>query len=462
MPCRSYLLAVALLALLPAAADAQPPVQPENGKHVVRLTVDATPAPVPALKYLLLTELRDQLPGNRVQAYYKCFFEQYNFYYGEESIKNRDRWQTAPLAELKGEKGLIGYGGSGLRQADYAARLDTVDWQFTSQIKNDGINALLPDIQQMRMLAGALKVKLRGQTARGEYDDAVRTAQTLLTLARAFNEHPTLIAQLVGAAITAITFDPLEEMIAQPGAPNLYWALSDLPAPFINLRLGMQGERGWTEKDYGKLRKADPIAETELQRMLDELSKIAKSEGGDVAFTTEWAGGLAADPAVFDRAKARLVKAGFKPAAVDKMSRLQVFLSDDFRDYEAYRDDLLKWTNVPFWQLPADLDTPKTPQGGFRVLVVAAKKVFMAQARTEQRIGLLRAVEAVRLYAAAHGGQFPAKLDEVGVPLPVDPFSGKPFAYELKDGKAVLRGTPPAEFKDVPVYNRVYELTIRK
>lgn len=461
MPPRSYRLAPALLLAVAAPAAAQPPVKPEDGKHVVRLTVDATPAPRPALKYALLPELRELNPGNQVQAFYKCFFEQNNFYYASESIANREKWQTAPLAELKDEKQLIGYGGSGLRQADYAARLDTADWQFTTQLRNDGINALLPDVQQMRMLAGALKVKLRGQTARGEFDGALQTAQTMLTLARMFNEQPTLISQLVGCAITAIAFDPLEEMLGQPGAPSLYWALTDLPAPFITLRKGMQGERGWTEKDFGKLRKTDPLPEAELRRMIEELNRITKSEGGGEN-PSEWAGGLAADPAVLARAKERLVKAGFRPAALDKLNRIQVFLMDDYQQYEEYRDELLKWTNVPFWQTPPDLDRAKLPQGGFNALVVAARKVFLAQARTQQRVALLQAVEAVRLYAAAHGGKVPPTLAEVGVPVQDDPFTGKPFLYEVKDGKAVIRGAPPPDMKEVPVYNRVYELTIRK
>ena len=63
--------------------------------------------------------------------------------------------------------------------------------------------------------------------------------------------------------------------------------------------------------------------------------------------------------------------------------------------------------------------------------------------RLDQRIALLRHVEALRLYAAEHDGTLPAKLSEISVPLPDDPFTGKPFRYEVAGDTAHLRGSPP-------------------
>ncbi|MBX9628619.1 MAG: hypothetical protein K2X82_32780 [Gemmataceae bacterium] len=458
------LLAAAALVAVPTAASAQPPLKPEDGKLVLRLTADPAPAPTPALKYPLLPELRELNPGNQIPAFYKCFFEQNNFYYAPESVKDREHFLVAPLAELAEAKELIGYGGSGLRQADYAARLDTADWQFTTQLRNDGINALLPDVQQLRMLAQALKVRMRGEVARKDFPAAARSAQTLFALAKSFNHHPTLIGQLVGAAITNMTLDAVEEFVAQPGAPNLFWSLTDLPAPFVDLRAGMQGERAWTEKDFGALRKPDPLSEAELMRMTKELDKIIKLDGGAAApgRRPDWAEGLAADPAVFAAAKDRLVAAGFPAAAVGKMSRLQVYLTDEYLQYETLRDDLLKWTNVPFWKVPPDVDGRVKGLGGFAALLPAISKVVAARVRIQQRIDLLKVVEAVRLHAAEHGGAVPSSLDAVALPLPPDPVTGKSFGYEVQDGKAVIRGTPPPDRKNEPQFNRVYEVAIRK
>jgi hypothetical protein len=83
------------------------------------------------------------------------------------------------------------------------------------------------------------------------------------------------------------------------------------------------------------------------------------------------------------------------------------------------------------------------------------------QARLEQRLVLLRHVEALRLHAAEHQGALPAALSEITVPLPADPFTGQPVRYELKGGTAHLRGaSPPGEEKE-PYYNVHYEVSLK-
>ena len=85
-----------------------------------------------------------------------------------------------------------------------------------------------------------------------------------------------------------------------------------------------------------------------------------------------------------------------------------------------------------------------------------------AQARLEQRLALLRHVEALRLFAAEHDGKLPEKLSDVAVPLPADPFTGKPFDYKLEGTTAQLRGRPPRGEDKNPAYNIHYEVRIRK
>lgn len=82
--------------------------------------------------------------------------------------------------------------------------------------------------------------------------------------------------------------------------------------------------------------------------------------------------------------------------------------------------------------------------------------------RLDQRIALLRHVEALRLYAADHGGALPAKLSDVAVPLPDDPVTGKPFLYELAGTTAHLRGSPPLGQQNDAAFNIHYEVTIQK
>ncbi len=84
-----------------------------------------------------------------------------------------------------------------------------------------------------------------------------------------------------------------------------------------------------------------------------------------------------------------------------------------------------------------------------------------AVARLEQRIALLRNVEALRMHAAEHKSAFPAQLADVSVPLPGDPVTGKPFLYELRGKTAHLRGTPPKGMEANRFFRVHYELTLK-
>ncbi len=112
------------------------------------------------------------------------------------------------------------YGRVALSQVDRAARLDNPDWQVLQKLKTDGMNLLLPEVQAMRSLARALQVRFRAEVARGRFDDAIRTAQTMFAMSRHLAEHPCLISDLVGIAIAFTAVVPLEEMLGQPGLPQ--------------------------------------------------------------------------------------------------------------------------------------------------------------------------------------------------------------------------------------------------
>ena len=127
----------ALLIIWPPLSFAQE--KPKPAEIIVHMTVQPMAAPRLALQYQLLPELKEMNPGNPVLGYLKCFAEQHNFFFGEKEMENRSKWADMPLHELA-KANLRGYGGFALRQADYAARLDTVDWQILLRAKTEGYN----------------------------------------------------------------------------------------------------------------------------------------------------------------------------------------------------------------------------------------------------------------------------------------------------------------------------------
>jgi hypothetical protein len=164
-------------------------------------------------------------------------------------------------------------------------------------------------------------------------------------------------------------------------------------------------------------------------------------------------------------ARVRLIESGLPEASVRRFPADQVILLDEKRECEIRFDDVMKIMSLPAWQYEALATEPKPAKEKalFADAVLPAQYIVRrAQARLDRRIALLRQVEALRLYAAEHKGALPAKLTEISVPLPDDPFTGKPFCYELSGGTAHLRASPPKAEEKTAAYRMHYELTVQK
>jgi hypothetical protein len=423
------------LVLLTATLGAPPSAS--ASEPVVTLTVSPAAAPKPALKYQLLPEVRELKTGNSTQWYLRCFMEQRNFFFNKEAVATRARQRTAPLANLPKEE-LRNYGGNALTQADYGARLDTCDWHALDRVHTEGTDLRLPELAPLHELAVALQVRFRGEIARGDFDDAIRTAKTMLQFARHLGEYPTGAGARLGLTIEEMALEALTEMVQQPNCPNLYWALTDLPAPLVDLRKGAQGDRVLADTELRTLR-AEAMSDADLEDLVSRLS-------GRAGFAREQAGkpprNLRAELTARTKdtdgvraARQRLTDAGYTKG--DGFSALHVILLDEKREFEDRRDADLTQLGLKLWEIAPKNEKPKT-EGLFADLMPGVRGARQAQGRLEQRIALLRHVEALRMCAAVHAGQLPAKLSDAGVPLPTDPFTGKPFGYEVKDGTAVL------------------------
>jgi hypothetical protein len=458
LPC---LLSLILLAVSCGADETGP--KPET---LVRLDVQPAPAPSPALRYQLLPELQEMSPGNPILGYFKCCMEQESFLFDKESFERREKLLAMPLKELPAHD-LQEYGRTVLIQADRAARLDHPDWQIMTKLKTDGFFLLLPDVQQMRGLARALAVRFRAEVALGRFDDAIRTCKTMFAMSRHLGEQPTFIGNLVGIAAGSIAIGPLEEMLNQPGCPNLYWALTNLPDHLVSLRAGMEGERAIVLAEFRDLDDRTAMSAGQIQKFIDHMDKLLadheaiKSAKG----VRGWLDARVKDEGKVGAARRRLVDSGLPEERLRRFPPEQIALLDEKREYEVRRDDQMKTLSLPLWQaeaLEARVQPNRPPAPLADALVPFAKGVRRARARLDQRIALLRVVEALRLHAAEHDGKLPAKLSEVSVPLPDDPVTGKPFLYERDGAMVHLRGSPPAGDEKNPYFNVHYVLTVRK
>jgi hypothetical protein len=361
-----------------------------------------------------------------------------------------------PLKDLPAEQ-LRNYGGHALTQADWGARLDTPDWQVLDRVQSEGADLRLPELGPLRELAVALQVRFRGEAARGDFDGAIRSAKTMLAFARHLGEYPALAAGRLALDVEGMALDTLAEMVQQPGCPNLYWALTDLPRPLVELRKGAQGARTRADAELGAIRTDAAMSDAELEEAVSRIS-------GRAGYAREQAGkpprniraelaARAKDAEALRAAASRLTDSGSDKKSLAGLPPLQVVLLDEKLAFESRRDDDLKLLGLKPWELAGE---DKPADGLFADLLPAVAELRQEQGKLEQHIALLRCVESLRMYAAAHGGKLPAKLADAGAPLPADPFTGKPFRYTLAGSTATLTAAAPKGEKETR-----YEIVIK-
>ena len=305
------------------------------------------------------------------------------------------------------------------------------------------------ELGPLQVLAAALQVRFRAEVAGRHFDDAIRTAKTMFALARHLGEHPTEVADLVGLWVAHLGLGTLEEMVQQPGCPNLYWALTDLPCPLVDLRKGVQGDRTLVAADLRSLRDDAPMTDAEIGRVREPLVRRA-------GFRTRTGGPAAAEPASPAASDGSRTRSGCAPPA-GAWSR-PGYAPDLGQDVPAHaghpagrearlRDPAGRAHQAPGPAALADRRAGRaarteqlTGTGCSPISCPTSIKLRRTQGQLEQQIALLRHVEALRLYAAEHDGKLPAKLSDISVPLPIDPVTGKPFVYAVDGATAHIRG----------------------
>src|SRR5208282_338634 len=151
----------------------------------------------------------------------------------------------------------------------------------------------------------------------------------------------------------------------------------------------------------------------------------------------------------YPRAKQYLVEHGRSASEVEAMPVAQVVLLYTMHIFDELGNDQFKWLFLPYGEArqgiernernlreALDLDREIIPVA--RLMLPAVQACKNAETRSIWSVAQLRILEALRLYAAAHGG-LPEELGAISeVPIPANPFDGKPFTYHRDGDKAEL------------------------
>ncbi|SIO66913.1 hypothetical protein SAMN05444166_8270 [Singulisphaera sp. GP187] len=497
---RTFALFALAAAMGPLAAPTPAPAQSPPAPQPTVITLRPAAAPRPALKYRLVPERRTLVPGNAAIFYHRAIQMLLELRRNDtaqtkkeepgsrpESIDERiSRWGTVPLDEFprdEARKELEPYQRV-LNEIELGAIRTTCDWEF--DLRKEGIELLLPEIQEMRALARLVKVRTRLEILDGKTDEAMRWIQIGLVMGRHVSQGPIVIQALVGVAIDTVMIDCLIDLIQAPGTPSLFWALADRPQPFIDMRPSLEGERYLLERELPELNDLDREGvwsldearrfTSELQRKLYSFATGETIPGINAALPNLSGSarrlGIAAMAAkIYPEARRTLIAEGRPEAEVEEMPIVQVASLFTLQEYRRHRDESYKWMNLPYWQSfsRAEQETVHTMENKlanplltmFQLLSPALNTARLAALRVDRKFDALECVEAIRLHVHAHPGKLPASLEDItDAPVPRDPATGLPFVYRVHGDTATLTAPVPPGAPNHPVYAIDYLLKL--
>ena len=451
-----------------------------------QLVLHPAAQPQPALKYHLIPRGFDAMPGNAALYYLKAagFLEQQGprhslseFFsnavkQAEAEGKTRDEmrpyvWLSTapndlPIDEVKAYLKFTNFQTGFLREAASRRHFDLN--RNLKLIDDDMFGYLLPEIQNFRELARNQSLRCRVAIAEGRVDDAIEILGQLFAMARHIGSDDFLVSSLVGNSIASIAWNDALYLLQHAQAPNLYWAFAAMPTPLIDMEQAFDVEREFMHLQLKMLAEIDetPRSKGYWQDFVDRLLPELRSLEVEFNLPTGDPNAIRATIEKFildayPSAKKYLVdEQKLKPEQVEKYPTAQAVFLAMVRFLDRWRDEYYKWTTLPYWQIrtnPAFVELEKRMQTEAQSAGLFAKPVQSwspsfsvaaknAQAGCERNIAMLRTIEAIRMYAAAHDSELPPSLEALDVPAAVDPFTGNLLQYERKDDHAVLKGFP--------------------
>jgi hypothetical protein len=482
-------LGLALLGKLPASeaqvvalnlAAAQEPSSDEP-RQIFRLQIEPAAATGPALKYPLLPPIFDQTIGNAATLYYRAELTLIQNG-GDKLGKQAFDWLEMPIAEMPRAEVVAWLPGIAqiLEEVRTAARRDHCDWDLPLKGNADLFSVRLQEVQEMRNFARLLSIQARMQMLDGDFAAASQSLQTGFAMARHVNEVPLVIAGLVGTAKAAFMVQRILELVEQPGSPNLYWSLTALPTPLVDLRPGLEFEVSSTVyttfpflRDPEKVERTPEQWQALLEAMVGKLidwGAFAPAIGNESKNQATVARTVLAGLALkgYPRAREHLEKKGFSAERIAGMSVGQAIAISVADLHDEYRDEVLKRQQLSPWETYQKAgESARRLSPASEIIPVVSfllppfENVLMAQYRLDAKIAELRLIEAIRQYAATHDRTLPKQLSDITeVPVPTNPLTGREYPYRLDGSTAFIEIPAPRGFTNRD-YGKRYELTIR-
>ena len=353
--------------------------------------------------------------------------------------------------------------------AKMAAHRDHCDWDAPLRESEHPYEILLPEMQDMRSIGRIVALQARLQIAEGHPADALATLQTGFAMAKHASQYSFLISDLIGQAVANLMTEQLETLVQTKNCPNLYWNLTELPQPFIDFRPDLDVEAASVYQEFPQLRDVEHTQRTaeewqaqlavffkhwnDVTASMTLISGLSGENGGASKEVASALGKVASLITAYPKARAGLIAAGRQRDGSMRCRRRRSFSPTPRSVSTDLAMDCTSGLAFPIGK-PATESRPRntiskrkrrttaffrSPTSSCRPSGRSVKQRF----RAERRMAALRIVESIRMYAAAHGGNLPARLDDLTeAPAPARSGDGQAVRIQSDRWKSPARRNP--------------------
>jgi len=407
--------------------------------------------------HLLPTE-EEQEPGNAIPVLLRMVYEQQAFM--KDVYPKLHEYAEMDVADPRLKEF---YFARFAEQINRAGSMSFADWQYP--LRSDRpYSIMLPDMQSQRQFVGrGMTAWIRLLLSKGELDEALKCIKGQLGCSRHCAATPVIVCQMVGLAIANMAFDNLELAIQSGKCPNMYWSLAALPPTLQDLAPMVRWELWATPARLNE--PLPPIGDKEWVQIARKFVELY-AESSDERYTPDE--GAKLQDKMQKLAKQQLPEAlGFTDAEIKQMSSEELIMRWVYMQYCRIRTQVEPLA----FQSPTQVIGAKSKIEAENTALLKSTGVksspylivlpqgILACRNFERRVKFLQTIESLRDYASKHDGSFPARLADLDLPAPNDPFTEKPFEYELKGSTARIHQAAIEGYKST-LYD--YELTTLK
>jgi len=190
----------------------------------------------------------------------------------------------------------------------------------------------------------------------GDLLDARAAAETLKTgfaMSRHAAEGGALINSMVGVAVASVLVPEVEHLVQADDFPNLYWALSALGSPLIDIATPIDHERLWifSEFPYSSKLSTTILSKAQAQDLKASATKFldfVNGSGTDSVLPNELKV-AAYSMLAYPEAKAALVERGYDVEKVELMPVAQVIVLNGLEHYASFLDESVVIARLPYF-----------------------------------------------------------------------------------------------------------------